>query len=171
MKHAFLPILVGMAISVVGSATPAQTTRADVLRAEVLEVIESCGQNPSDASAHRSKIFGLLRKAGELGIASQLSDVFGGASALDCVNTGRDRKFALNPVTGKYVFEEVLSRQVEGYKEKAQALKNKAEHKAELLRRTTKACFDLERTDAVAAYTNPVCQSIFSVSMPNWPMD
>lgn len=64
-------------------------------------------------------------------------------------------------------YSERLGEDIEAEQQKAEA-NRKSQHAKELARRTTEACFELEETDPVAAYTNPICQKVFKVVLPNW---
>jgi hypothetical protein len=154
----------------------ADNAEARQIEEQVLQIVEECNQTTGNTNSQRSAIFGLLKQAQDNDLISELSNLFSADETLRCVNIGRDRNVALNLSTGSYMFADLLLEQINrllaeddrAIQEEHEALLRQ-EHEQELFRRTLSACFDLAETNQTAAYTNSICQSIFLVSMPNWP--
>jgi hypothetical protein len=147
----------------------ADNAEARQIEEQVLQIVEECNQATGNTNSERSAIFGLLREAKDNSLVFELANLFSSEGTLQCVNNGRDRNVALNVDTGSYMFADLLLEQTNQRLGEEERVMEEERHQQELYSRTVNACFELAETNPVDAYTNSICQSIFSVSMPNWP--
>ena len=156
----------------------AGTVHADERHNNLLQLIDKCDSTDIfDRTAARNGITSWTEEAHKHGYDTEepfKSTLEGPAT--DCMNssnpdTPEARYMRYRFEYGQFLtgnkYSERLGADIETEQQEAEA-NRKSQHAKELARRTTEACFELERTDPVAAYTNPICHEVFKVVLPNW---
>ena len=140
----------------------------DKYKAEIELTVSKCMSELPNTQNYRLKIFELVREAKNAEILELLADQFSDDRTLRCINEGQSKSVVFSLQNRGYIYlDRALLEQQEQEKREAEAARKL--HLLELARRTRDACFELEKRDPTAAYTNAICQEIFQISMPNWP--